>query len=46
MTLIKMTIWFSAILKINEIDKTKLWDQAKYRLDEIKKNRTLFSRRD
>ena len=37
MILIKMTIKFSAILVMDEIDKTKLSEQTKFRLDEIEK---------
>ena len=42
MILIRMTIKFSAILKMDEIDKTKLSNQTKFRLDEIKKIETYF----
>ena len=35
MILIRMTIKFSAILKMDEIDKTKLSNQTKFRLSEI-----------
>ena len=42
MILIKMTKWFSVILKINETDKTKLSDPTKFKLDEIKKIETYF----
>ena len=36
MILIKMIASFSVILKMHEIDKTKLSDQKKFRLHEIK----------
>ena len=42
MILIRMTIKSSTVLKINEIDKTKLSDPTKFRLDEIKKIETYF----
>ena len=37
-----MTVKFSVILKMDEIDKTKLSDQTKIRLDEIKEIETYF----
>ena len=42
MILIKMTVSFSVILKMHEIDKTKLSDQTKFRLYEIKKIENYF----
>ena len=36
MILIKMIVSFSVILKMHEIDETKLSDQTKFRLHEIK----------
>ena len=38
-----MTIQFCVILKMDEIDKTKLSDQTKFRLDEIKKIEDYFN---
>ena len=37
-----MVTQFSAILNMNEIDETKLSDQTKFRLDEIKKLKNYF----
>ena len=45
MILIKMTVSFSVILKMHEIDKTKLSDQTKFRLYEIKKLKIILSTR-
>ena len=42
MILIKMTVSFSVILKMHEIDKTKLSDQTKFKLYEIKKIENYF----
>ena len=43
MILIRMTIQFSFILKMDEIDKTKLSNQTKFRLDEIKEIENYFN---
>ena len=37
-----MTIQFSIILKMDEIDETKLSDQTNFRLDEIKRIKNYF----
>ena len=37
-----MTIQFSIILKMDEIDETKLSDQTNFRLDEIKRIENYF----
>ena len=43
MILKKMVVWFWVILKMNEIDKTSLTDQIKFRLNEINKIENYFN---
>ena len=43
MILKKMVVWFWVILKMNEIDKTNLTDQIKFRLNEINKIENYFN---
>ena len=43
MILKKMVVWFWVILKMNEIDKTNLNDQIKFRLNEINKIENYFN---
>ena len=43
MTLKKMTVQFCEISKMNEIDKTNLTDQTKFRLIEISKIEDYFN---
>ena len=45
MILKKMTVWFWVILKINEIDKTNLTDQTKFRLNEISMTENYFNQK-
>ena len=45
MILKKMTVWFWVILKINEIDKTNLTDQTKFRLNEISMIENYFNQK-
>ena len=45
MILEKMRVWFWVILKINEIDKTNLTDQRKFRLNEISMIKNYFNQK-